>query len=251
MNSQNNINLLFQDKIINVIKSHDVINNPYLIWFCDGKQNLKQMQDFIIQYSILSKQFLVALTNKLASSENISASRATKEILANELGVIYKSGSIEGGIFRFNAGHYEWLYQTAKDLGLEFDQIGLKKLATSYTQKFCDTMIQLYGSDDAMVSAGSGFAFEFWAGMVEDYWGNMISGFEKYNKINDKKISYGFFTSHYQLELQHTKHIKDELNQIYEQPNFELKSFIDGGIKMLNALKIFWDGLFINKEKFN
>lgn len=65
--------------------------------------------------------------------------RGIKQILMNELGVIYKQlqtkdydpddianfGTVGGGKFKFKAAHYEWLVDTGEAVGLKFNQMSI------------------------------------------------------------------------------------------------------------------------------
>ena len=75
--------------------------------------------------------------------------RAGKEILLNELGVVFRSdrgpppptastpssssteGTVDGGRFRFGAAHFEWLLRFAAPLGLGFDDLGKRRHGTA------------------------------------------------------------------------------------------------------------------------
>jgi hypothetical protein len=117
--------LKFQQRINNELLKHRVItDNRYAVWFEHGDQSLAHIKAFIIQFSVFSNQFLIAQLHKMIHADTLESMRASKEILANEIGVRFKStrqtssgnnfgsteGSIEGGVFHFGAGHFEWLY---------------------------------------------------------------------------------------------------------------------------------------------
>jgi hypothetical protein len=121
--------LKFQHRINKQLLKHRVItDNAYTSWFEHGDQNLAQIKAFIIQFSVFSNQFLIAQLHKMIHADTLESMRASKEILANEIGVRFKSirrpnevenlgateGSIEGGTFHFGAGHFEWLYKAVR-----------------------------------------------------------------------------------------------------------------------------------------
>ena len=152
--------LKFQQRINKELLNHYVItDNRYAAWFEHGNQNLAQIKAFIIQFSVFSNQFLIAQLHKMIHADTLESMRASKEILANEIGVRFKStrqtsggdnlgateGSIEGGIFHFGAGHFEWLHNLALKLDLSFAEIGQPKHGTKPTLFFCDELIRLYG----------------------------------------------------------------------------------------------------------
>ena len=125
----------FQTRINEQLLQHRIITeNSYTRWFADGSQNRDQIKAVIIQFSVFSNQFLIAQLNKMIHADTLDNMRASKEILANEIGVRFKpkdavfdqdelgatEGSIEGSTFLFSAGHFEWLYNIAKRLEVNF-----------------------------------------------------------------------------------------------------------------------------------
>ena len=56
-------------------------------------------------------------------------------------------------------------------------------------------------------------------------------------------LALAFFTWHDRIEEQHKVHVWDELRDCYESPKFREQPFITAGVKMLDGVKVFWDGL--------
>ncbi len=52
-----------------------------------------------------------------------------------------------------------------------------------------------------------------------------------------------FFTWHDRLEDLHRSHVWEELNACYQAPDFREGPFIASGMRMLDGVKVFWDGL--------
>lgn len=248
--------LKFQERINNELLKHRVItDNPYTAWFEQGNQNLMQVKAFIIQFSVFSNQFLIAQLNKMIHAETLESMRASKEILANEIGVRFKpaskstsgdnlgstEGSIEGGIFHFAAGHFEWLYNIAKKLDLSFADIGQPKHGTRSTLFFCNELIRLYGGDDYQISQAASYAVENWA--AAGFWLQLIKGFKQFNEKNGFDLSLGFFIWHDQLESQHAAHTQEELEELYFTLDLDEDEFIHYGNEMLDGVAAFWDGL--------
>jgi hypothetical protein len=248
--------LKFQQCINKELLKHRVItDNPYTAWFEQGDQSLAQIKAFIIQFSVFSNQFLIAQLNKMIHADTLESMRASKEILANEIGVRFKStrqtnggdnlgsteGSIESGIFHFGAGHFEWLYNIAKELDLSFAEIGQPKHGTRPTLFFCDELIRLYGGDDYQVSQAASYAVENWA--AAGFWGQLIKGFHLFNERNGTHLPLGFFIWHDQLECQHAAHTQEELEELYFTLELDEDSFIHYGNEMLDGVAVFWDGL--------
>src|SRR6476661_6625574 len=86
--------LRFRSRLDSELFNHRVItSNPYTAWFSRGEQNEAQIREFVVQFSVFSNQFLIAQLNKVINADTLEGMRASKEILANELGVTFrKSG---------------------------------------------------------------------------------------------------------------------------------------------------------------
>src|SRR5262249_54090271 len=145
----------------------------------------------IRQFSVFSNQFLIAALLKVLNAPSMQQARASKEILMNELGVIYRKpgqqtvsradmteeekdregdpdlvsteGTVDGGIYRFRAAHFEWLCGIGETLGMNFNDLGKRKHGRPSTLHFCDELQRLYGSEDGQIAEGASFAVENWA----------------------------------------------------------------------------------------
>ena len=248
--------LQFQKRIDKQLLQHPVIvKNNYTHWFEKGSQNLDQVRAFTIQFSVFSNQFLIAQLKKMINADTLENMRASKEILANELGVRFQSdnnkqvegiwgsteGSIERSTFRFAAAHFEWLYNHAKKLGLEFHQIGKPVHGTKSTLFFCDELLRLYGGADYEISQSVSYAVENWA--AAGFWGQLIRGYELFNAQNKVELPLGFFIWHDRIESQHAEHTQQELEEIYFLQGIDEDAFIRYGNEMLDGVAVFWDGL--------
>src|SRR5215210_4005307 len=67
-----------------------ILDNPYTRWFQDGRATDGELRHFIRQFSVFSNQFLVAALLRGINAPTLQQGRAAKEILLNELGVIYR-----------------------------------------------------------------------------------------------------------------------------------------------------------------
>ena len=248
----------FQRRIDRELLDHRVIRaNAYTAWFATGSQSAAQMRDFVVQFSVFSNLFLLAQLRKMINADSLAAMRASKEILANELGVAFKArnggpgqagagegdteGSVQGGIFRFEAGHFEWLWRTAQALGLDFSEIGKPRHATPETRFFCDELYRLYGAEDYAISQAASYAVENWA--AAGFWKQLITGFSRYNAKQGTDIPLGFFLWHDRLESQHAQHTQDELKEYYLASDVNEDAFVRYGNEMLDGVAAFWDGL--------
>lgn len=254
--------LRFQQRIDRELLQHRVITrNAYTAWFRQGTQNEAQIKAFIVQFSVFSNLFLVAQLYKMINAGTLEAMRASKEILANEIGVVFKSrgassnvtaadpdpdhvgteGTVQGGTFRFEAGHFEWLYQVARKLGLKFHEIGKRRFGTPATLFFCDELARLYGNENYAVSRAASYAVENWA--AAGFWDELIEGFKRYNRSHGTDLPLGFFVWHSRLEAQHAQHTQEELEEDYFQNAFDEDAFLRHGNEILDAVAAFWDGL--------
>jgi hypothetical protein len=246
-----------------------VTDNRYTRWFRDGVANDDELKHFIKQFSVFSNQFLVAALLKVINAPSLQQMRASKEILLNELGVIYRKpgaatangshlseadkdregdpdlvgteGTVDGGIYRHRAAHFEWMCGVGEALGLGYDDLGKRHLGRPTTLHFCDELHRLYGSPDGQIAEGASFAVENWA--AAGFWQEMEDGLMKIKQTRHPKLRLAFFTWHNRVEGQHAEHVLDELEEVYFSENFDRAKFFQGGREILEAVATFWDGL--------
>lgn len=256
---------LFQHRIIT--------SNAYTRWFRNGTATDEELQHFIRQFSVFSNQFLVAALLKMINSPTLQQSRASREILLNELGVIYRKlgipsggqvaqteegregdpelvsveGTVDGGICRFRAAHFEWLVGVAEGLSLGYADIGKRKHGRPNTLHFCDELTRLYGSNDPQIAEGASFAIENWA--AAGFWQELEDGLTHIKQTRLPQLRLAFFTWHNRVEAQHASHTLEELETVYFSPDFDKAKFILGGREILDAIAVFWDGL--NSDRLN
>ena len=259
-----------------------ITNNRYTRWFSFGKATDEQLRHFIKQFSVFSNQFLVAALLKTINSPTLQQSRSSREILLNELGVIYRNpkqslrglqsrslrdrsmlteeekdregdpelvsteGTVDGGICRFRAAHFEWLLQVATALEFSFADIGKRRHGTLTTLHFCDELIRLYGSDDPQIAQGASFAVENWA--AAGFWQELEDGLSEIKKTRHPQLPLAFFSWHNRVEAQHAGHTLEELEEVYFNPDFNRDKFFQGGREILKAIAVFWDGLNSDRD---
>ncbi len=242
-----------------------VVDNRYTRWFQHGNADLEELRHFTVQFSVFSNQFLIAQLKKMINAESLESMRAAKEILANEIGVIFNNkqqrlqegadtdiegdpeltsmtGSVDGGTFRFKAAHFEWLLKFAEPLGLAFHELGKRRHGTAGTLHFCDELERIYGSEDPNIAAGASFAIENWA--AAGFWQELEDGLIKIKQSWLPELSIAFFAWHNRLEAQHAQHTHDELEELFQEPWFDQAKFLQGGFEMLEGLAALWDGLY-------
>jgi len=233
----------FKVRVDELIGSHPIVNsNQFTSWFSQGDASPEQLRQFTVQFSVFSHLFIEAQLRKCINAVDLASYRASKEILMNELGVMFTAdGSIDNGRFRFTAAHFEWLAEFASHLGLEFNQIGKRKHGSASTLAFCDALMTWYSSEDESTAAGASHAIEHWA--AAGFWKELIAGLKIIKESQIADLPLGFWVFHDQIEDQHAAHTDDELAAAFAKPDFCEEAFLAGGKAMLDAVAIFWNGL--------
>jgi hypothetical protein len=248
-----------------LVHGHPVVtSNRYTQWFATGEATTGEVRHLAVQFSVFSHLFVEAQLRKVINAADIDTYRAGKEILLNELGVVFNSGeraavaagtdpdlvategTVDGGRFRFGAAHFEWLLRFAAPLGLGFDDLGKRRHGTKPTLFFCDELLEVYGSEDAATAEGASYAVEHWA--AAGFWKELIAGLEAYKDRECPKLPLAFWTWHDKVEDQHAAHTDDELEEAFAQPWFDEDRFLAGASRMLDGVQAFWDGLWADHE---
>ncbi len=262
--------LVFQDRLANELLNHKVIrDNPYTRWFEAAKLTENDIRQFFVQFSVFSNLFLIAQLHKMLNAPTLEEMHASKEILVNELGVMFNSdhkegdmtesgehkfkgltGSAEGGTFRFKGAHFELLVRLASHVGLSFSQLGRREFGSPTTLHFCDELVRLYGSADYTTATAASYAVENWA--AAGFWDQLVSGLKNFKTENNiEHLPMAFFTWHAQLEANHARHTQEELEQFYFANEFDEDAFIARGNEMLDAVYIFWEGLDSGRQQLH
>ena len=189
----------FKVRVDELIGSHPIVNsNQFTSWFSQGDASPEQLRQFTVQFSVFSHLFIEAQLRKCINAVDLASYRASKEILMNELGVMFTAdGSIDNGRFRFTAAHFEWLADFASHLGLEFNQIGKRKHGSASTLAFCDALMNWYSSDDESTAAGASHAIEHWA--AAGFWKELIAGLKIIKASQIADLPLGFWVFHDQI----------------------------------------------------
>lgn len=264
----------FLKSVDDTLLQHRIItHNRYTRWFQQGEISDPNLRHFIQQFSVFSNQFLIAALLKVINAPTLEQSRSSREILLNELGVIYHrphesaltsqsltdeekerqgdpelvrtEGTVDGGICRFRAAHFEWLLDVARGVGLSFSELGQRKHGRPTTLHFCDELQRLYGSEDPQIAQGASFAVENWA--AAGFWQELIDGLSRVKTTRYPDLRLAFFTWHNQVEAQHAGHTLEELEAVYFSSAFDSEKFFQGGQEILEAIAVFWDGLYSDR----
>jgi hypothetical protein len=259
----------FLDQVDSDLLHHRILtSNAYTHWFIHGEATDSELRHFVRQFSVFSNQFLVAALLRVINASSLQQARAAKEILMNELGVIYHKpghdvrtgrsdeegkdregdpelvsteGTVDGGTFRFRAAHFEWLLAVGQGLGLGFDDLGKRRHGRPYTLRFCDELQRLYGSEDDQLAEGASFAVENWA--AAGFWQELEDGLMHIKETRHPQLRLAFFTWHNRVEAQHAGHVMEELEEVFFAPGFSRARFFQGAREVLDAIAGFWDGL--------
>jgi hypothetical protein len=253
------------------LMQHRIIrNNAYTRWFAQGLATDQELKHFLKQLSVFSNLFLLAALQKVINAPTLEAMRAGKEILMNELGVVYRKptqsanatattktddqkdlegdpelvnieGTVDGSLYRHRAAHYEWMLGVGEAVGLGYNDLGKRRHGRPGTLHFCDELFRLYGSDDGSIAEGASFAVENWA--AAGFWQQLEDGLLKIKKSRIPGLKLAFFSWHNRVEGQHAGHVMEELEEAYFEEGFDREKFFAGGKEILEGVAAFWDGL--------
>jgi hypothetical protein len=265
----------FRARVDALVGSHPVVvDNRYTAWFSQGDATLGEVRHLTVQFSVFSHVFVEAQLRKVINAADLEGYRAGKEILMNELGVVFTSasagrpgpgvvrgldggavdpelvsteGSVDGGRFRFAAAHFEWLLRFAAPLGLAFQDLGKRRHATTSTLFFCDELLRIYGSEDPSTAEGASYAVEHWA--AAGFWKELIAGLRAFKARECPELNLAFWTWHDKVEDQHAAHTADELAEAFLRPGFDEAAFPAGARDMLAGVQVFWAGLEADRRE--
>ena len=246
----------FRRRVDDLVSSHPVVaDNRYTGWFATGEATREEVRHLTVQFSVFSHLFVEAQLRKVINAADLDSYRAGKEILMNELGVVFNGkvddegvateGTIDGSRFKFTAAHFEWLLRFARPLGLEFADLGKRRNGTRSTLFFCDELLRIYGSEDPSTAEGASYAVEHWA--AAGFWKELIAGLQVFKARECPELNLAFWTWHDKVEDQHAAHTADELEEAFFMPGFDQEKFLAGAAEMLDGVKAFWDGLWADR----
>ena len=231
----------FLDRVSRLVHEHPVVTgNDYTRWFARGDASLDEVRHLTVQFSVFSHLFIEAQLRKVINAGSLDTYRAGKEILLNELGVVFRSeraaaaegvdpalvsteGTVDGGRFRFGAAHFEWLLRFGRPLDLGFADLGKRRHGTLATLFFCDELLRVYGSEDPSIAEGASFAVEHWA--AAGFWKELIQGLEAFKARECPDLPLAFWTWHDKVEDQHAAHTDDELVEAFHAAGFDGERF--------------------------
>jgi hypothetical protein len=251
----------FRSRVEALVHHHPVVvDNAYTRWFATGSADRDEVRHLTVQFSVFSHQFVEAQLRKVLNAADLDSYRSGKEILMNELGVVFRptkpgtrapegvdpdivgtEGTVDGGRFRFTAAHFEWLLRFGAPIGLRFEDMGKRRHGTASTLFFCDELLRIYGSEDPSIAEGASYAVEHWA--AAGFWKELIAGLSAFKERECPDLPLGFWIWHDKIEDQHAAHTADELAEAFFRADFDEEKFLAGAAEMLDGVKAFWDGL--------
>jgi hypothetical protein len=263
----------FRARVEALVHQHPVVvDNVYTRWFATGHATRDEVRHLVVQFSVFSHLFVEAQLRKVINAPTLREYRAGKEILMNELGVVFQreddsagrtvtrsadgetadpalvgtDGTVEGSHYWHSAAHFEWLVRLARPLDISFDQMGKRRFGTRSTLFFCDELLRIYGSEDPSTAEGASYAVEHWA--AAGFWKELIAGLRAFKARECPQLPLGFFTWHDMVEDQHAAHTEDELREAYSSPDFDEERFLEGAREMLDGVHVFWNGLWADRH---
>src|SRR5687767_10901876 len=89
----------FRARVDGIVRGHPVVvDNAYTRWFARGAATRDDVRHLTVQFSVFSHLFVEAQLRKVINAANIESYRAGKEILMNELGVIFNGAVDDEGV---------------------------------------------------------------------------------------------------------------------------------------------------------
>src|ERR1044071_914642 len=81
----------FRKRVEALVHQHAVVvDNVYTRWFATGAADRDEVRHLTVQFSVFSHQFVEAQLRKVINAPTLEQYRAGKEILMNELGVMFR-----------------------------------------------------------------------------------------------------------------------------------------------------------------
>lgn len=235
----------FQQLIVDACASvmcHPIIaSNKYLERFAEGV-TVAQARHEIQQFSVFGLQFDVAQAKLVANSPTFDAYKERLKVLLNEKGIPYEDG-FEGELTgRWSPAtiHFTWMQNTARGLGLEFEDLGKIWIAQPGTKAFVEATFDTYASLDQNTALGASFAIENWA--ANSLWTPWIAGMNELNARLEKPVDLGYLTYHELQEAHHSQATLDELLENFREPWFDAARFLEGGESILtNGVQAYYE----------
>ena len=220
---------------------------PTRPWFATGEATRGEVRHLTVQFSVFSHLFVEAQLRKVINAADLDTYRAGKEILLNELGVVFNAGRARRRRpaptptswpprARSTAAGSASAPPTSSGCCASPPRSasGSTTSASAATAPpstlfFCDELLEVYGAEDASVAEGASYAVEHWA--AAGFWKELIAGLEAFKARECDRLPLAFWTWHDKVEDQHAAHTDDELVEAYAQPWFDEERFLAGAAR--------------------
>src|ERR1044071_10362233 len=81
----------FRQRVEALVHHHPVVvDNAYTRWFASGSADRDEVRHLAVQFSVFSHLFVEAQLRKVMNAADLDSYRSGKEILMNELGVVFR-----------------------------------------------------------------------------------------------------------------------------------------------------------------
>jgi hypothetical protein len=266
----------FKERIAQELPQHPVFTqNHFLDWFSDENLDDYHVQHFLIQFAIFAEGMAHAQFGQMQAldsaqqaaiedmmSEGFSSNEPNpfsqlnftiqKNLSQNGNGTLsnytdVKEHLMEGGLLRYMTPHYSLIAKVAEHLGMPFELLGQKELATENTAFVCKEMIKHYSHPDPEVSFAAAFAMEFWT--EQGFWDQILAGLIRYKHtkgIADFPVAIFTWNGKHQ-DAYETARMK-KLEHYYFNHVVNEEHFINAADDLLDTIMLFWEGLFSDRK---
>ena len=201
-----------------------------------------------MQFSVFSHLFVEAQLRKVINAADLDTYRAGKEILLNELGVVFNAGRRPPPP---TASTRTWSPPRAPStaagsasapptssgccasrapLGLGFDDLGKRRHGTAADAVLLRRAARgLRRPRTRPIAEGASYAVEHWA--AAGFWKELIAGSRRSRRRECTGLPLAFWTWHDKVEDQHAAHTDDELVEAFAQPWFDEERFLAGAAR--------------------
>ena len=263
--------LRFKNRISQELSQHPLFTeNHFINWFSDTDLSDYDVQHFLIQFAIFAENLAHAQFSQMQSIDSAQQA-AIQDMISDSLvnganknlfGQLslnlngdgnysdVKQHQIEGGLLRYMTPHYSLIAKVAEHLGMPFELLGQKELATDSTDFVCRELIKLYSHPDPEVSYASAFAMEFW--MEQGFWDHILAGLIRYKHtkgISDFPVA--VFTWNGQHHESYQKARMKKLEHFYFNHVVNEEHFMNAADDLLDTILLFWEGLYSDRKSIH
>src|SRR6266567_2817202 len=90
----------FEGRARDLVENHPVVvENTYTKWFARGQATRDEVRHLAVQFSVFSHLFVEAQLRKVMNAPTLDLYRTGKEILMNELGVVFQQSNAPRDLF--------------------------------------------------------------------------------------------------------------------------------------------------------